>query len=174
MSAGCIHPYSSRLLRGKCSFCPPRFEKITSKSDGEWKCCCTFAAAEFAPIKCAVRESAFRKTISHESVIKVRNSPNFSLHCKRKYRSNVRYSNDTFYRSSLWYVRESNWAEHGNGQWRIRAPGPVGPHYCQSYSVEHPLVCHTYCYIFLCKLRGPAWAVCSYRIGPPAWVIISQ
>ena len=24
-----------------------------------------------------------------------------------------------------------------------------------------------FCYVFLCKLRGPAWAVGSYSIGPP-------
>ena len=32
------------------------------------------------------------------------------------------------------------------------------------YTVVHPYVW----YVFLCELRGPAWAVGSYSIGPPA------
>ena len=34
-----------------------------------------------------------------------------------------------------------------------------------------PLFIHSFamfCYVFLCELRWPAWAVCSYSIGPPA------
>ena len=56
---------------------------------------------EVAPIKCAVRESAVIMTFSQESVIRARNSQNFKLLCMRKCRSNIRFSNGTFYRSNL-------------------------------------------------------------------------
>ena len=54
-----------------------------------------------ALIKCDIRESAVRMMFSQESVIKMRNYPNFSVPCMRQCCSNGRFSNGTFYRSDL-------------------------------------------------------------------------
>ena len=60
--------------------------------------------SEVAPVKCAIEESAIWMTFSQESVIEMKNSPNFRKPFIRKCCFNGRISKGTFYRSDLWSV----------------------------------------------------------------------